>query len=693
MKSTTTTPKFSTNVTTPRSTAPLPTDPGVPTLVSYGTWSIWPAWSDCSTTCGEGNQKRSRQCNKRTNSDLDCPGNDAETRQCNLGNCPKCDRKCVGSLIQEDCLSCHCVTSPSRHFRVVNTQTTPLEGASVAKKDVAHTILATTTGDGTIEIKNSCVGDVYVVKKDRFVDATVKVSNQTDYVVRMEALERLEMKEHPKDTVALVGDNRTLSCLASGKPQPNKYEWFKNGIPLDPQVYTANANVLHLQDVVKQDGGMYSCMATSDYGVALSKSALLIVRDSGDDFCETTPKDYMKALPKDCPQSGSVFHYNVRRCANNACTKNPQTGDASYCCGPTKQEKKQITCNGYQLDVVEVLECGCIICNKANIGTTVTTKSMKVTFSGRAFDLSDPTTALSFGKVYLNGENVGSTAFDGSFSFVVPKDNLRVVLTLSEDWSTRGFINTTKVFYIPAGFTGTFYRDYPMMRVGNIEKLSSSIQNTLTLAKTGTQSPLAEVVIPPNVFFKENGDQYTGEVKAGVRFIDPRNTTNYENIVGDLTYVDENGQVGGLQTFGMFNLDFKDTEGGQLGVQGIVEMAINAEFLGVSDPAMMTTDVKLWSLNSNTGRWELEGTLTRGTAVNGRRKKRSQSNYDTTFFIGNVTITDRYWFNFDNDELNYCYVKMKTYTDASLNTELPWNADTEATVIAMDSTQTGQWAQ
>lgn len=51
-----------------------------------GTWSEWSLFSECSASCGQGVQRRIRQCLGKASDGKPCPGNDYELRLC--GNSP-----------------------------------------------------------------------------------------------------------------------------------------------------------------------------------------------------------------------------------------------------------------------------------------------------------------------------------------------------------------------------------------------------------------------------------------------------------------------------------------------------------------------------------------------------------------------------------------------------------------------------
>ncbi|CAH1795468.1 unnamed protein product [Owenia fusiformis] len=682
----TSSPSVSTVTMTTESTKDSSTEspPGSGEVI-YGQWTNWVQWSDCSSTCGQGVRNRTRVCKKSSPTDLDCPGNKEDLGMCNLGNCPNCSMECSGSFIQDDCLACHCPFNDPRTIRILNTKMTPLEGATISRQEVGYDILATTDKNGSATVKNACIGDKYVIKKEHYLDATVEITSDLNYEVVITTRARVNMKLHPQDAVALLGDDLTLSCFASGTTPSDTYQWLRNGVLLAKK---SNNSTLVLRNVGKQDAGQYSCMVESAFSVAMSRPALVRVKENGYDFCDHQPKEHIKLLPNDCPQDGS-HKYNVGQCGGNSCAGEKTESDASYCCGPIKQDSRQISCNGYSLDISVVLECGCIVCNQVNTSNGLITERKEVTFSGRVFDMSNPTVPFRVGEVHFYDEKVTSSFF-GYFQIKIPSGTNRIVLNFKNDLEHR-FLEGTKVFNIPSDFAGTLYKEIPLMTKSKatVLNLSAKEENRIPLANSSVENrPLAEVLIAPNTFYTDTGDAYHGNVTASVLFIDPRDSTSFENIVGDLTYIDNNGNVGALQTFGMLNLDFKDDKGNPLGIQGEVHMAIDANFIGAQHG---DTSVKLWSMNPTSGRWEFESNMIRGTKADPH--KRDQANYDSTFFIGNVVITDRYWFNFDDDQLNYCFVKIKTFSDATLSMELPWSVDNEATVIAIDPTKTGQWAQ
>uniref|UniRef100_H2Y3E3 Hemicentin-1 n=1 Tax=Ciona intestinalis TaxID=7719 RepID=H2Y3E3_CIOIN len=52
-------------------------------------WTEWVAWSDCSSSCGGGNQERTRRCMNGVTGDVGCEGTDRGSQLCNIGPCPR----------------------------------------------------------------------------------------------------------------------------------------------------------------------------------------------------------------------------------------------------------------------------------------------------------------------------------------------------------------------------------------------------------------------------------------------------------------------------------------------------------------------------------------------------------------------------------------------------------------------------
>lgn len=54
----------------------------LPAVAVDGQWQEWSSWSQCSVTCSNGTQQRSRQCTAAAHGGSECRGPWAESREC-----------------------------------------------------------------------------------------------------------------------------------------------------------------------------------------------------------------------------------------------------------------------------------------------------------------------------------------------------------------------------------------------------------------------------------------------------------------------------------------------------------------------------------------------------------------------------------------------------------------------------------
>ncbi|KAH3713144.1 hypothetical protein DPMN_072929 [Dreissena polymorpha] len=72
-----------------------------------GKWTEWGNWSECSTSCGEGQVIRTRLCNNPTpdNGGKYCIGSDIDTRPCHLSVCAVCPKFVAPTNASADCIN------------------------------------------------------------------------------------------------------------------------------------------------------------------------------------------------------------------------------------------------------------------------------------------------------------------------------------------------------------------------------------------------------------------------------------------------------------------------------------------------------------------------------------------------------------------------------------------------------------
>lgn len=359
-------------------------------------------------------------------------------------------------------------------------------------------------------------------------------------------------------------------------------------------------------------------------------------------LCEPKPESHLIRLPHDCYQNTTdSFYYDVGKCPARTCPGRLDHGirckdQAAYCCGVQKMEERQLMCQGYQLPTMVVTECGCQKCVDS-----------KAAVYGRAF-AADNGEPMRFGHVFMNGVRIGRTGYKGTFSVQVPPDTERLVLTFVDNM--QNFINTTKVLPFNAR-GGSVYHEIKLLRKKAPVTISSAETNTLELGEVEGQEAMVQLQFPPNSFYTERGDVFTGNVNASVTFLDPRDVSTAAAAQSDLNFVGNQGDVLPLRTYGMFSVDFRGEETNEPLNAGEVKVFLDSAQVQMPEHI---NSMKLWSLNPNTGLWEEEGSLAVEQTRRGKREER-------TFLIGNMEIRERRLFNLDVPENRRCYVKVRAF--------------------------------
>ena len=76
-----------------------------------------------------------------------------------------------------------------------------------------------------------------------------------------------------RQSIATVGRNLTLTCNASGDPNPN-VTWTKEGAAQ----FNVSGHKLHLVNVKREDFGSYNCTAVNGYGTPATSLAVVNVK-------------------------------------------------------------------------------------------------------------------------------------------------------------------------------------------------------------------------------------------------------------------------------------------------------------------------------------------------------------------------------------------------------------------------------
>ncbi|XP_063770645.1 cartilage intermediate layer protein 2 [Pseudophryne corroboree] len=613
-----------------------------------GKWSAWSAWAPCTKTCEGGESVRRRTCSSKG---IPCSGRSFQVQKCGKS-------RCRGAL----CTGCTCVG----HSLMGKVQSTHGYVQHNAKVFINDKIVGTTDLHGILILKGVCteVHTNITVTRDGFSSVTLQSikndSNISYFEAFLKKLEKPYMVQHPYSKIRREGQKVALCCEATGNPVPSKYYWYHNGTLLDKHNLKYDKS-LTLQNINASQAGRYQCKAKNGLGVIRSSVAQLIVIGKGESHCDKTPHKHFIKLPTDCFQTetGSLY-YNVGKCPNTQCVDHINSDlqckdEVDYCCGVKQMKLHDVKCPGYILPVMVVVECGCAQCIQP-----------KVLVRGwvTAYDTEEP---LQFGKIFMNGDNMGFTGYKGDFTLEVPVGTKRLVVTFVDHQDK--FIETIKVIpFDPKG--NTVYQEVKVMRRKDPIDLNPALSNVISLGEILGEDPIGEIVIPPNSFTKTNGESYSGTVKASLTFLDPRNISTASAASSDLNFVNRDGDISPLRTYGMFAVDFREKDTNSWLQTGKVEVRLDAEQIKMPQHH---NEIKLWSLNPQTGLWEEESSFQMmGQTKRKRREERS-------FLIGQLEIRERRLFNLDVPEFRRCFVKVRAY----MNEKFMRNEQLEGIVITL----------
>ncbi|KAM3828431.1 cartilage intermediate layer protein 1 [Vipera latastei] len=621
--------------------------PGFSAGNSKSVWSSWSTWSPCSGKCDQaGVQTRRRTCLAGTFMDPRCKDVSEEERGCLGPPCTVCNMTCSRGWENADCSACFCQDHLLRG--TVSLQDgARAAGARLYLQAKPSKFLTESDHNGAFEVPGLCPDGktTLQIKKSKYVTDVITLSesaeNYSAVHIYLKRAEKPYMATHPENKARREGQSVSFCCHATGNPPPGRYLWFHNDTLLDPALYKYKSNLV-LKNLKMNQAGRYYCKTSNEAGSVKSQSASLSLTAKDKAPCDSRPESYLIRLPHDCVQnSTNPFYYDVGRCSPTTCSGMLREGfwcqdTIAYCCGVSKMETREITCAGYALPVKVTVECGCQKCTE-----------VKVTVRGRAV-ASDTGEPLRFGHIYVGNNRISMTGYKGTFSVQVPPNMERLVLTFVD--RLQKFVNTTKVLPFNRN-GGAVFHEIRMLRKKPPVTLESTETNMISLGEMEGEDPVAQLEIPPNTFYRLNGELYAGKVKASVTFLDPRNVSSAATAQSDLNFVDAEGDMLPLRTYGMFSMDFTDETAKESLNAGQVKIHLDSAQIQMPEHLQ---GMKLWSLNPQTGLWEEEGDFELDHSRRGKREER-------TFLVGNMEIRERRLFNLDVPENRRCYIKVRAY--------------------------------
>nr|XP_039262684.1 uncharacterized protein LOC120338794 [Styela clava] len=373
-----------------------------------GEWGSWRPWFQCSASCGEGIQNRTRECDSPSPEDggKECDGLKYQIRTCNAPiECPDCSRICDVGTLSKDCRRCTC----EGHIitgKITDEYENPLPGVKIYKGDGATLLLGGTNNDGKFQFEGVCSNgdnELRLEKEMYRISLVHPTQSKTDQKAGFVSFSMTRLFL-PTFTLAPTNEERladqkvVLCCEAESEQPPSRYIWYKDNSRLDPSVYGYSLEnpSLILPELMVWDGGQYACEVQNEAGVVKSDPATLTVYGNWTDLCDPKPRDKFVPLPEGCSQTtfntgacgnekatGTLpdsvdDENNFARCIeknqypndspNDVCTeeKQDQALRDKYCCKPLEEEEVTVSCKlqelTYNMSLKRILSCGCTIC-------------------------------------------------------------------------------------------------------------------------------------------------------------------------------------------------------------------------------------------------------------------------------------------------------------------------------------------
>ncbi|CAB4042651.1 Hypothetical predicted protein [Paramuricea clavata] len=328
----------------------------------------------------------------------------------------------------------------------------------------------------------------------------------------------------------------------------------------------------------------------------------------------------------------------------------------NFCCQPTATKKIKIDCERYSFDMTRVTKCGCGKC----LDRQTVVKGV-----ARGGPENIP---FKYGYIYHGDKYLTRTGRKGEFSFKVPGDLSRLVVTFKDKRGYNDFQELTKVIALVPG-RETYVEARMKLRPASItvnanEGFEIPLGNSRSLGTQNSGQPVGNaesdkesvpavaVSLPPQSLIAEDGTVYNGEAKAEISFVDPRNATEVEEADGDFSTVNDDGEQELLETFGVIKMDFRDLNGNRLQPNRDIDVLFDLDEYNITEKE--AENIKLWYMDKKTGRWrimdqELKQHETRRSRRSGRK-----------LFFGKFDARRfNYLGNLDSKVEQKCYLKIR----------------------------------
>lgn len=116
----------------------------------------------------------------------------------------------------------------------------------------------------------------------------------------------------------------------------------------------------------------------------------------------------------------------------------------------------------------------------------------------------------------------------------------------------------------------------------------------------------AQIDLPAGTYMDINGLAYSGDINVFAKWLDPSKEETYLEMPGDLTGVDQNGELKALATFGMIAVELEDQNGQKVNLpentKAMIQLPVPEELVSAAPET-----IPLWHFDDSYGTWVEEG--------------------------------------------------------------------------------------
>ena len=249
-------------------------------------------------------------------------------------------------------------------------------------------------------------------------------------------------------------------------------------------------------------------------------------------------------------------------------------------------------CNDDQIEGPQVLPP---TVQPTDINFPTTTEVTTASITGQVIDSNDQAIAdATVICVSCADELTVTTEEDGSFSFnSVEINGSQAYLSVTYPGAFDAFRRLALV-EDRQNYTRIKLRDRTLMG-----QINSNTGGTISMNNG------AQLILPENGIIDANGNRFDGDYEVYMAWIDPTAVDLTETMMGDLSGIDTEGNLMGLSTFGMLQIELA-ANGAELNLSGGAEAELQFP-VPTELRSMAPAVIPLWSYNEEYGYWVEEG--------------------------------------------------------------------------------------